>query len=414
MNIILLGAGASKSYADSLTKVKMPIAKDFFKTFNSLRISEERWVLVGDILNYLKAFHHIPYTGFIDYNQDIEVLHSEVANKLNLILEKGENIFSSNENILIYKTYIQLIFVFTSVINEIQNGPPSISHINLANQLTNEDVILTFNWDTLMDRALEQTTEWNTDSGYFIKPTMIYKNEWKKSKEFDSKKFPTILKLHGSSNWLTSYLRPDGKELKSLQETPTNDFYVYESTINPYSTYNGRYMSGYSDYSYGYYPPNLPLRGEKIPDGYLLVKGTLTFEGMPKATSSSDGLVSMPLIIPPVKHKNYSHFGDIFSQIWNKAEESLVKAEKIIIIGYSFPPTDIQTDILFKKAFIKRSSMPEVIIVDPHPENICNRFIFDYGIKQENITVYKNYFNQNFDIKKLYGLDGQNKTAGNK
>ena len=349
----------------------------------------------------MRDFHDIPYTSFIDYNQDIEILHSEVEGKLNKLLEKGEDIFSSTENILIFKTYIQLIFVFTSVINEIQNGPPSICHINLANQMTNEDVILTFNWDTLMDRALQQTTDWNADSGYFVKPKMVYRNEWKKTEEISSKRFPTILKLHGSSNWLTSYLRPDGKKLKSLQETPTNDFYVYESTTNPYSTYNGRYMSGYSDYSYGYYPPNLPLLGEKIPDGHLLIKNTLTVEGMPKATSSSDGLVSMPLIIPPVKHKNYSHFGDIFSELWNKAEESLVTAEKIIIIGYSFPSTDIKTDTLFKSAFIKRRSMPEVIIVDPHPEDICTRFISDYGIIEDNITVYKTYFNQDFDIKKL-------------
>lgn len=402
MNVILLGAGSSKSYSDSLTKVKMPIAKDFFKTFNKLKISEERWVLIGDILNYLRDFHNIPYTGFIDYNQDIEILHSEVEKKLNKLLENSEDIFSTTENILIFKTYIQLIFVFTSVINEIQNGPTSISHINLANQLSNEDVILSFNWDTLMDRALQQTTEWNTDSGYFVKPTMVYRNEWEKNKESDSREFPTILKLHGSSNWLTSYLRPDGNKLKSLQETPTNDFYVYESTIKPYSTYNGRYMEGYSDFSYGYYPPNLPLLGEKIPDGYLLIKNTLTLDGMPEATSSSEGLVSMPLIVPPVKHKNYTHFGDIFSELWKKAEESLVTAEKIIVIGYSFPSTDIQTDTLFKSAFIKRSSMPKVIIVDPNPENICNRFIFDYGIKEDNITIYKTFFNQDFDIKKLF------------
>ena len=402
MNIVLLGAGASKSYSDSITKVKMPVAKDFFKTFNSLKISEERWVLIGDILNYLRDFHNIPYSGFITYNQDIEILHSEVEEKLNRILEKNEDIFSTTENILIFKTYIQLIFVFTSVINEIQNGPTSISHINLAKELTNEDVVLTFNWDTLMDRALQQTTDWNTDSGYLVKPSKIYRNEWKAIDKTDSKRFPIILKLHGSSNWLTSCIRPDGNKLNSLQETPTSDFYVYESTQNPYSTYNGRFMSGYSDFSYGYYPPNLPLMGEKVPDGYLLIKNTLTADGMPKATSSSEGLVSMPLIIPPVKHKNYSHFGDIFSELWKKAEESLVRAEKIIVIGYSFPLTDIQTDTLFKSAFIKRSSMPKVIIVDPNPENIRNRFIFDYGIKEDNITIYETFFNQDFDIKNLF------------
>jgi hypothetical protein len=120
-------------------------------------------------------------------------------------------------------------------------------------------------------------------------------DKWVDPKKDLSYDYPLLLKLHGSTNWLTSYLRPDGNTLKSLQETPIDDFYIYESTSKPYSTYNGRFMSGYDDYSYGYYPPNLPLLGEKIPDDYLLVTNTITLEGMPEATSSLEGLVSMPL-----------------------------------------------------------------------------------------------------------------------
>ncbi|MDD5569649.1 MAG: SIR2 family protein [Bacteroidales bacterium] len=402
MNLFLLGAGASKSYIDSPTKVKMPIAKDFFKTFHKLRIAENRWVLIGDITNYLKDFHNIPWTGFLTYNEDIEILHSEVEEKLNQLFEKKENIFNSTDNTLIYKTYIQLIFVFASVINEIQNGPPSASHLNLAKNLTKEDIIITFNWDTLMDRALKQTSNWNADNGYLVKPTKVYRDQWIEAKDNQTKDYPIILKLHGSTNWLTSCLRSDGDKLKSLQEIPIDDFYIYESTINPYNTFKGRFMSGYADYSYGYYPPNLPLIGEKIPDGYLLINFAIILEGMPEATASSEGLVSMPLIIPPVKCKNYSYFGNIFSQLWNKAEESLVKADRIIIIGYSFPATDTQTDTLFKRAFNKRRNTPEVIIIDPMPENIYNRFIFDYGIKANNITTHKTYFNQDFDVNSLF------------
>jgi hypothetical protein len=112
--------------------------------------------------------------------------------------------------------------------------------------------------------------------------------------------------------------------------------------------------------------------------------------------------ISNTLIIPPVKHKNYSHFGNIFSQLWGKAEESLVKANRIIIIGYSFPITDTQTDALFKSAFIKRSDMPEIIIVDPFPENILNRFILDYGIHADKIKTYKTYFNESFNTDLLF------------
>lgn len=399
MNVILLGAGASKSYSGSVTKVKMPIAKDFFQTFRKLDIAENRWVLIGDILNYLREFHNKPWMEFLDYKEDIEILHSEVEEKLNQI---KSGLLSSTENMLIHKTYLQLIFLFASVINEVQNGKLSTSHINLARKLTADDFVITFNWDTLMDRALKESTSWNTDNGYLIRPTSIYRNGWDKLDQNAATDAPTLLKLHGSTNWLTSHLIPDGNKLKSLQETPTCDFYVYESTIDPYSTYNGRYMSGYSEFAYGYYPPNLPLMGQKIPDGYSLIKMTLTLEGMPKGTASSEGLISMPLIIPPIKHKNYSHFGTIFSSLWSKAEESLVKADRIIVIGYSFPVTDKQTDTLFKSAFTKRKDMPDIVIVDPNPDQILNRFIHDYGITKNKITVFTDYFSEDFDIESLF------------
>lgn len=399
MNVILLGAGASKSYSDSVTKVKMPIANDFFQTFRKLEIAENRWVLIGDILNYLRDHHNKPWMEFLTYSEDIEILHSEVEEKLNQI---NSGLLDTVENMMIYKTYLQLIFLFASVINEIQNGEPSKSHINLANKLTADDFVITFNWDTLMDRALKETTSWRADTGYLVNPTLIYRNGWDKSDQSVASNAPTLLKLHGSTNWLTSYMIPEGNNLKSLQETPTSDFYVYESTVNPYSTYNGRFMSGYSDFAYGYYPPNLPLMGQKIPEGYLLVKATLTLEGMPKGTAPSEGLVSMPLIIPPVKHKNYSYFGTIFSSLWSKAEESLIKADRIIIIGYSFPFTDTQTDALFKSAFTKRKNMPDIVIVDPKPEQIINRFILDYGITENKITTFTDYFSKDFDIETLF------------
>ena len=253
-----------------------------------------------------------------------------------------------------------------------------------------------------MDRALYNETNWIPDFGYYILPSKIYRNEWLKLKIKENSNFPIILKLHGSTNWLTSYLQPSAGKLSSMQETPPEDFYVYESTINPNSTYDGRYMAGYSDFSYGYYPPNLPLKGQKPPDGKILVMTTITEKGFPKGTAPSHGLFSMPLIIPPVKNKDYEHFGKLFSQLWQKAEDSLIKADKIIIIGYSFPITDIQTDIMFKTAFSKRISMPRIVIVDPVPENIVNRFIYSYRIKSDFITTHETYFDENFDVTELF------------
>jgi hypothetical protein len=400
MNVIILGAGASKSYDASPTTLKMPVAKDFFKTFNELDLSANPWVLKGQILMYLRNFHQIEWLDFLSYNVDIEIIHTEVAEKLNELLKKES--LNKIEMNSIFSTYMELLFVFSSVINNIQNGPTSITHLNLAKHLSVEDTIITFNWDTLMDRALKEMGKWNTDNGYSVNPSFIYRDNWIATEKSKTRNFPIILKLHGSTNWLTSYIIPEEGKLISLQETRTDDFYIYESTMNPYSTHKGRFMPGYKDFSYGYYPPNLPLMGKKIQEGYSIYRGAVTFDGMPQGTASDIGLVSMPLIIPPIKNKNYLHFNTLFSQLWNHAEKSLILADKIIIIGYSFPITDTQTDLMFRNAFTQRSNMPEIIIVDPFPENIYTRFVLDYGIKEDNIKIHKTYFNSKFKVESLF------------
>lgn len=401
MNVIILGAGASKSYRDSQTKESMPIATDFFSTFNRLEISNNTWVLIGYILNYLKRFHNLKFDDFRDYNEDIEKLHSEIEHRLVEAFKLTKNGFNDIDSLMTRTAYVQLIFLFTSVINEIQNGPVSKPHIRLAQKLSASDTILTFNWDTLMDRALEHELKWTTDNGYFVTPNLIYRNEWVSGASSTKVNYPYLIKLHGSTNWLTSYMIAEDGKFKLLQEISPEEFFVYESTVKPYNTYDGRYMGGYNDFSYGYYPPNLPLKGIKLPNDTNLVRGILRTGFNPKGVSEDKGLVSMPLIIPPVQDKKYDFYGNLFKELWNKAEESLIETDKITIIGYSFPETDIKTDELFKNAFSKRNTMPEIIIINPKPESIVEKFAFEYGILNDNIKVHKEYFSEDFDFDKI-------------
>ena len=406
MNVIILGAGASKAYNDSPTGQKMPIANDFFKTFHNLDIASNSWVLIGFIINYFAKYRKKEFLDFLNFNEDIEVLHSEVKNKLiDSLMSSNTNYFNKEEmmdNMLHYKAYLEIIFLFTSVINEIQNGPVSKPHLNLIKYLNPEDSIITFNWDTLMDKALNESTDWNTSEGYYVKPSKTFKNGWVDADTGIEKNYPYIIKLHGSTNWITSHLIPEKGKLEMLQETNADDFYIYESTIDPYSTYDGRYIPGYTDFSYGYYPPNLPLKGKKIPDGMMLMKNIIRTGFNPKGEADSYGLVSMPLIIPPVHNKEYDFYGDIFSTLWKKAEEDISKAENIILIGYSFPITDIRTNNLFKSAFSQRNTMPQIIIVNPNSAQIEERFIYEFGIKKENIKVFNEYFDEQFDLNKVF------------
>lgn len=397
MNTYIIGAGASKSYSKSPTGLKMPVAKEFFKTFNNLKISESPFVLIGNVLNYLKKYHDINPIESMNYNEDIEVLYSEVEDQLNNALVSG-NIIDKIEFLSVYN---QLVFLFTSVVNEIQNGPVSKAHNNLISQLGENDSIITFNWDTLIDRTLSMGKGWSTDTGYCVSPIGIYRDKWEKPDGSKTSKIK-LLKLHGSTNWLTSYIVFDeNQNISFTHEGAPNSFFVYENTITPYPCYDGRYIEGYQPFSYCYYPPNLPINGKKAPDGYFHAKILPRTVFTPKGSSSKEGLISMPLIIPPVRHKKYIMFGDLFKTLWEKAEIELKNAERIFILGYSFPITDIRTNELIKDAFMARNNIPEIIIVNPDPEAIENKFKFDFGIPSAKIKVYKEYIDEDYCFQKL-------------
>lgn len=404
MKVILLGAGASKAYSESPTGASMPVAKDFFKTYQQLTIAENPWVLIGNLIRYVDIYHGVSVFDFQNYNVDIEQLHSEIEDKMTTELASATADSGFSENLYLYfKAYTELIFLFTSVLNEIQNGPPSGVHLKLAQSLGPQDTILTFNWDTLMDRALSLTGDWNCFNGYHVSPVAVYQDCWNSVSAGVSplKKSPSILKLHGSTNWLTAAPIISHGQYETTQGIALDNFCVYESTESPYPTYGGRYMAGYENFSYGYYPVNLGIESKQVPEGFSLIRIIQSEPFRPKGKGPSHGLVSIPLIIPPVKKKKYEYFGNLFKAIWEKAEQSLVMADVIVLIGYSFPVTDQQSDHLFRKAFSKRSDMPRIIIVNPESEKIKERFVFDYGIREDRLTAYTEYFSDSFDFNKL-------------
>lgn len=200
MKAYLLGAGASRSYELSPTGQRMPLARDVFETFSKLKISSNQWVLIGDIVNRVSESRSIPPEEFGTFNEDIEEFFSQAEEDLLAAIGKKLDI----EIILASRVVNQLIFLFASIINEIQNGPLSKAHQNLTRTLSADDRVITFNWDTLMDRALATETSWRTDFGYQVIPHLIHRDGWV-SPTPGIVTTPLLLKLHGSTNWLTSY-----------------------------------------------------------------------------------------------------------------------------------------------------------------------------------------------------------------
>ncbi len=393
MRVVVLGAGASKVYSSSKTGKRMPMARDFFSTYESLPIAADPRVLVDKVLLFGKEFLNLDYDNMFSANLDIEDLHTRIEEEL-LRLRAGAKLpdFGIQEIDLLFVSgaYDQLIFLFAAVINEIQNGAVSEWHVRLAQSLEPDDRVLTFNWDTLMDRALSQTGSWSTDVGYGFTPKMIHRGHWAPPGP-SSNSGPLLLKLHGSTNWLTSHTA-DMRDSSRMQSSTLDTVHVYEYTEGPYETFKGRFISGYEPFSYGYYPPNIPGdKGQNAPEGMTFVRMSQRRPDLRDGVAGQTGLISMPLIIPPVRHKQYNDFGNLYPELWTKAEDALVRAESISLIGYSFPATDIRSQELFRSAFAKRTSPPRVVIVNPDPDAIVARFEGEFGVPTGMLTVRKEF-----------------------
>ncbi len=395
MNVYILGAGASKGYCNTKINASMPLQNDFFETYRKLEIAENPYVLIGEIINYLIEEKHIKYSQeFSNYNGNIEDIHSEINNKF--ISKMNNSNLTLIDYMLEYRAYNQLLFLFNSVINEIQNGSKSILHEKFVKKIKCDDAIITFNWDTLIDRALKNNYKgWNTFTGYYVKPKAVYNDCWNYPKNSTEINAPILLKLHGSTNWITSHIMPnrDGG-LRLIQESSPENFYVFENSTKPYPTYESRYFSDYEEFSYGYYPVNVPEK-EVLNKGHYKFKIQVNSDPRIKKfpNVNNEGITSMPLIIPPVKNKKYDMFGKLFTELWEKAEDVLKIAENIYVIGYSFPKTDIKTIELFKHAFSQRETMPYITIINPYPTEIVNLFKFELGIDDKHIIVKTMFFN---------------------
>ena len=119
MKTYLLGAGASRGYDQSPTDQRMPLARDVFETFSKLTTCANPWVLTVAIVNYVASTRGILAQHFSSFNDDIEEFHSEIQAQLLNAIRNSDDL----ERLNFSRISDQLVFLFASVINEIQNGP---------------------------------------------------------------------------------------------------------------------------------------------------------------------------------------------------------------------------------------------------------------------------------------------------
>lgn len=186
-------------------------------------------------------------------------------------------------------------------------------------------------WDTkdISDELLSYSHHnWNRLLGYGMKFDEVQLQQAGISKYVRGNRFYTqnkpydwsILKLHGSLNWF-HYLRS--------RKYPAFD------------------------------PKDKELSEDKLQE-VILIDGHWWFNEPPDLR----GWLINPLIITPVLYKERFYQQQVFSRIWQRAYDELSTCRRLVVIGYSFAPTDFNIKKLFLEAFYE-NTLEELIVVNP-------------------------------------------------
>jgi len=103
-----------------------------------------------------------------------------------------------------------------------------------------------------------------------------------------------------------------------------------------------------------------------------------------------DALDESPYIVAPVSNK--TPFENRFiKKIWHESFDSLIEAEKIVVIGYSLPPEDLHARSLIRSGVLWNDSIKRsLLLIDPNPE-IAGRF---FSTITPNLRYFQRYFSE--------------------
>ena len=215
-------------------------------------------------------------------------------------------------------------------------------HRRLANWLAPGDVVISFNYDLLIDRALRETGRWLPEDGYRLS---FHKIGSRKGKDMewrdpsDSRSDVSLLKLHGSLNWL-------------YPRTPWETLYK----LNMY----GADLPVARDALYC-----LEDLNPAFEDDFPVYEWWARYEH-----DDAQGSYDLhSLIVPPSISKPYHNFEHAIGPLWAKALRALLdQTTDIYLIGYSLRRDDLRAWWLFRKAAAESAHLRNVFVVNPSDE----------------------------------------------
>jgi len=163
-SVWLFGAGASHHYDLNIHGVKMPLARDFVKAMHKLPTTSGFHAYIGPFVSYLQNYRGVPPLKASEWTEDIEQFMTSIETEIDELREKKERneltVDEFEKSIALSTVFINMTFILANVINEAQDGSSYSAYSELLKFCGPEDTFITFNWDTLIDKALASSGSW--------------------------------------------------------------------------------------------------------------------------------------------------------------------------------------------------------------------------------------------------------------
>lgn len=186
---LILGAGASRSvsYAD-LGHYPSPLDSDFFDLLQRLNPRTKDRAAVDLVLKQVRT---LPFELSKSMERAFYTLHlrAYLAEKLKA---KSKGALTDDEIVGAFARCVQ------ALLRKAHKKRVCKNHIEILTNLTRRDVVLSFNYDLVAERALRHLVETSKPRSRFGPWVYGFKEA---PSSFD---LPVVLKLHGSSNWRIS------------------------------------------------------------------------------------------------------------------------------------------------------------------------------------------------------------------
>jgi hypothetical protein len=358
--VCMLGAGVNQIVKD-WDGDSPPLLNNFFnvalrkRKFSDVHYTDQ----IQDVYDYIRVNFKKNKDDLANVPFDLELCFTYLERQIKQAARDGK----TSE----LKRLVNIKFSLESFIAEVLSDFEhfaSMSHTmrNLGRVIHHENpTIITFNYDCMIEHALE--------SAYGAR--LSVPREFWQREPFEETELPDEILTYSHYNWN----KPLGYGFKfddiQLQQVGVSKFVkgsrFYSLSQNQLHPNPLLKLHGSLNW-FQYLPirsfPTLPGKpepelGEKESE-IILKDGTWWFNRPP----DHNGWFVAPLIITPVLYKDEYYDRKPFREIWELAKRALSKCAKLVVIGYSFSPTDFSTKHLLIES-LASNHLEELVVVNP-------------------------------------------------